>query len=56
MGREAEGQAVWRGETGAVKAVLESDALILRGEADPNLPDPGTGRPWATLAEERPDP
>ena len=30
--------------------------LILRGEADPNLPDPGTGTPWATLAEERPDP
>ncbi|MBA3912113.1 MAG: hypothetical protein C0524_20085 [Rhodobacter sp.] len=32
MGREAEGHAVWRGETGAVKALLESDCVILRGE------------------------
>lgn len=32
MGREAEGHAVWRGLSGAVKALLESDAIILRGE------------------------
>jgi hypothetical protein len=32
MGREAEGQAVWRGQSGAVKAYLESDGIILRGE------------------------
>ena len=32
MGREAEGQALWRGESGAVKALLESDGIILRGE------------------------
>lgn len=32
MGREAEGRAVWRGQSGAVKATLESDGIILRGE------------------------
>lgn len=32
MGREAEGHAVWRGASGAVKAYLESDAIVLRGE------------------------
>jgi hypothetical protein len=32
MGREAEGHAVWRGVSGAVKALLESDGIILRGE------------------------
>jgi hypothetical protein len=32
MGREAEGHAVWRGASGAVKAYLESDGIILRGE------------------------
>ncbi len=32
MGREAEGHAVWRGEAGAVNALLESDGIILRGE------------------------
>jgi hypothetical protein len=32
MGREAEGHAVWRGASGAVKAYLESDSIILRGE------------------------
>jgi hypothetical protein len=32
MGREAEGHAVWRGVSGAVKAYLESDGIILRGE------------------------
>jgi hypothetical protein len=32
MGREAEGHAVWRGATGAVKAYLEAGEIILRGE------------------------
>lgn len=32
MGREAEGHARWRGQDGAVKALLESDGIILRGE------------------------
>lgn len=32
MGREAEGHAQWRGQGGAVKALLESDNIILRGE------------------------
>ena len=42
--------------TAPVAALFLAKTLILRGEADPNLPDPGTGTPWATLAEERPDP
>ncbi|TAG28083.1 MAG: hypothetical protein EAZ36_06210 [Verrucomicrobia bacterium] len=32
MGREAEAHAVWRGVSGAVKAYLERDGIILRGE------------------------
>ena len=32
MGREAEGHAVWRGVSGAVRAALESDGITLRGE------------------------
>ena len=32
MGREAEGQAIWRGVSGAVTALLESDGIILRGD------------------------
>jgi hypothetical protein len=32
MGREAKGHAVWRGTSGAVKAILESDGIILRGD------------------------
>lgn len=32
MGREAEGHAVWRGASGAVKALLEGDGIILRGD------------------------
>ena len=31
MGREAAGEAEYLGQTGAVKALLESDVLILRG-------------------------
>jgi hypothetical protein len=41
MGREAEGQAVWRGASGAVKALLESDGIILRGEIRARLPRDG---------------
>ncbi len=41
MGREAEGHAVWRGQSGAVKAYLESDAIILRGEVRGKLPRGG---------------
>lgn len=41
MGREAEGHAVWRGQSGAVKAVLEGDGIILRGEVRGKLPRAG---------------
>jgi hypothetical protein len=41
MGREAEGHAVWRGQSGAVKAYMESDAIILRGEVRGKLPRTG---------------
>ncbi len=41
MGREAEGHAVWRGQSGAVKAYLESDGIILRGEVRTKLPRAG---------------
>lgn len=42
--------------TAPVSALFMAKTLILRGEADPNLPDTGTGKPWATLGPERPDP
>jgi hypothetical protein len=41
MGREAEGHAVWRGVSGAVRALLESDGIILRGEIRGKLPRAG---------------
>lgn len=41
MGREAEGHAVWRGQSGAVKAFLESDGITLRGEVRGKLPRAG---------------
>ena len=41
MGREAEGYAVWRGVSGAVRALLESDGLHLRGEVRARLPRDG---------------
>lgn len=41
MGREAEGHAVWCGATGAVRAFLESDGIILRGEVRAKLPRAG---------------
>ena len=42
--------------TAPISALFLAKTLILRGEADPGLPESGTGKPWATLAEERPDP
>lgn len=42
--------------TAPVSALFLAKVLILRGEADPKLPDTGTGQPWATLSKERADP
>jgi multicomponent K+:H+ antiporter subunit G len=42
--------------TAPISALFLAKTLILRGEADPDLPDPGTGTPWATLADDQPDP
>jgi multicomponent K+:H+ antiporter subunit G len=42
--------------TAPISALFMAKTLILRGEADPNLPDTGTGKPWATLGQERTDP
>ncbi|MDX5350704.1 MAG: monovalent cation/H(+) antiporter subunit G [Paracoccaceae bacterium] len=42
--------------TAPISALFLAKTLILRGEADPNLPDSGTGTAWATLADERSDP
>ncbi|WP_295074355.1 hypothetical protein [Tabrizicola sp.] len=51
MGREAEGHAVWRGQSGAVKAYLESGGITLRGEVRGSLPRAGlTG--WRVEGED----
>ncbi|MFN3994526.1 MAG: cation:proton antiporter [Tabrizicola flagellatus] len=42
--------------TAPISALFLAKTLILRGEADPDIPDSGTGQPWATLGDERPDP
>jgi multicomponent K+:H+ antiporter subunit G len=42
--------------TAPVSALFLAKTLILRGEADPDIPDTGTGKAWATLAPERRDP
>lgn len=42
--------------TAPVSALFLAKTLILRGEADPNLPPSPTGKPWATLAPPPPDP
>jgi multicomponent K+:H+ antiporter subunit G len=42
--------------TAPISALFLAKTLILRGEADAGIPDSGTGKPWATLADERPDP
>ena len=41
MGREAEGHAIWRGASGAVRACLERGGIILRGEVRGKLPRAG---------------
>jgi hypothetical protein len=51
MGREAEGHATWRGASGAVKACLESDGIILRGEVRAKLRRDGLAR-WRVEAED----
>ena len=51
MGREAEGHAVWRGASGAVKAYLESDGIILRGEIRGKLRRDGL-RDWRVEGED----
>lgn len=38
MGREALGTGRWKGQSGAVKALLESDAIILRGAVRARFP------------------
>lgn len=42
--------------TAPISALFMAKTLLLRGEADPDIPDSGTGKPWATLSQERPDP
>ena len=42
--------------TAPVSALFLAKTLILRGEADPNLPASPTGKPWATLAPPPQDP
>lgn len=42
--------------TAPISALFLAKTLILGQEDPKSLPDTGTGRPWATLAEERPDP
>ena len=51
MGREAEGQAIWRGVSGAVKALLESDGIILRGHVRVKLRRDGL-RDWRVEGED----
>lgn len=41
--------------TAPVSALFLAKTLILRGEADPDLPASSTGSPWATLAPDRSD-
>jgi multicomponent K+:H+ antiporter subunit G len=42
--------------TAPISALFLAKTLILGHEDPKSLPDTGTGRPWSTLAEERPDP
>jgi multicomponent K+:H+ antiporter subunit G len=42
--------------TAPVSALFLAKTLILRGEADANLPPSPTGKPWATLASPPRDP
>ena len=51
MGREAKAQVHFRGLTGAAKALLESDALILRGDIRLRVPR-GELADWTTDADD----
>jgi hypothetical protein len=51
MGREADGHVLWRGRSGAVKAYLESDGIILRGEVRGKLPRAGL-KDWRVEGED----
>lgn len=42
--------------TAPVSALFLAKTLLLRAEADPNLPPSPTGAPWATLAQPPQDP
>jgi multicomponent K+:H+ antiporter subunit G len=42
--------------TAPISALFLAKTLILRHEDPKSLPDTGTGRPWATLADERSNP
>jgi multicomponent K+:H+ antiporter subunit G len=42
--------------TAPVSALFLAKTLILHHESPATLPDTGTGRPWATLSREQPDP
>lgn len=42
--------------TAPVSALFLAKTLILRGEADSDIPDSGTGKPWATLAPDHRSP
>jgi hypothetical protein len=51
MGRETDGHVLWRGRSGAVKAYLESDGIILRGEVRGKLPRAGL-KDWRVEGED----
>lgn len=42
--------------TAPITALFLAKTLLLRHEDPATLPKTGTGQPWATLGEERPDP
>ncbi|MDM7932695.1 monovalent cation/H(+) antiporter subunit G [Tabrizicola sp.] len=42
--------------TAPITALFLAKTLLLRHEDPATLPETGTGHPWATLGEERPDP
>jgi multicomponent K+:H+ antiporter subunit G len=42
--------------TAPISALFLAKTLLLRHEDPKSLPDTSTGRPWSTLADERPDP
>ncbi len=42
--------------TAPISALFLAKTLLLRHEDSATLPDSGTGKPWATLSEDRADP